>query len=66
MPAKWTTITDRLCGPHEAAEILGLTNSMAKTMCQTGALDAVKIGERAWVIDRLSVERLRASRLTSQ
>lgn len=57
-----TVDTDKLLTSTEAAEILGLSKDSVKKYCQTGALEAIKLG-RSWFIEKKEVMRYKRENL---
>lgn len=48
---KWLTAT-------EAAGVIGCTSGRVRTMCKNGLLSAVKVGPRAWMVEKNSAEKV--------
>lgn len=47
----WLTAT-------ETAGVIGCSTGRVRTLCKEGVLSAVKVGPRAWMIDRASAEKI--------
>lgn len=47
----WLTAT-------EAADVIGCTTGRVRAMCKKELLSAVKVGPRAWMVDRASAEKI--------
>ena len=46
----------------EAADLLGLTTGRVRQMLRAKSLKGLKVGQRAWLIDKQDIKRLAAER----
>ena len=60
-----TVNTDDLWDTTKAADYLGLSKDSVKKYCQSGAIDAIKMG-RSWFIEKTEVRRYKKESLGNQ